>query len=247
MAGESNNAGADGGPNGLKNAVLSPANESIAYWAGFLDKCLHERIDIDRFQRFVSLIQKEHRLPSRALADLLLRPSAHNNASLDMRIPLYLHALRDMGYIDIPSILEAMYKYSSNHTLVESQQAPPDKNGDQDSKTSAEAQSKPQKLIRWKNSSWQEDWLFYTLMKWVVEGHAIKDHRTALDLIKILSKWIALFTAASGAFAADFLGGVQNAQVEMESSRAGLVAVLLCIREHQVLLEAISKPAAKCE
>lgn len=238
---------AGGGAKGFKHAIPSSTNESIAYWAHFLDRCVRERLDTERFQTFVSVVQKSHRLPSRAIADLLLRPSPSNNASLDPRIPLYLQTLGSMGYIDMPSILEAMYKYSSSHTLVESQQALPDKTGDDGHKNGIETQDRLQKRTWWINSYWQEDHIFYALTKWVVEGRAIKDHHTALDLIKILSKWIMLFTAASSALATDFLGRVQNAQVELESSRAGLVAVLLCIRENHVLRGAISKPAAKGE
>lgn len=247
MEGGSTEAAAEASAERFRHPASASAHESIAYWAHFLDRCVRERIDTDRFQTFVCVVQKSHRLPSRAIADLLLRPSPSNNASLDPRIPLYLQTLGAMGYVDMPSILEAMYKYSSSHTLVESQQQLPEKASANHQKDGADPQSKLQKHTRWVSSYWQEDHIFYALTKWVVEGRAIKDHRTAVDLIKILSKWIALFTAASGALAADFLGRVQSAQVEMESSRAGLVAVLLCIRENHVLLEALSKPAAKCE
>ena len=247
MEGGSSGAAAEGGAKIIKHAVPSSVTESVSYWAHFLDRCLRERLDTERFKTFVGVVQKSHRLPSRAIADLLLRPTPANNASLDPRIPLYLQILGSMDCIDMPSILEAMYKYSSNHTLVESQEPLPVKDGDDDTKNGTEAQDKAQKKTRWINSYWQEDHIFYALTKWVVEGRAIKDHRTALDLVKILSKWMALFTAASGAFTPDFMGQVQNAQVEMESSRAGLVAVLLCIRENHVLREALSKPVAKGE
>lgn len=214
----------------------NPFRDAIAYWANFIDKCVRERLDTDRFQPFVALVQRTHRLPSAVIADLLLRPSPNNSASLDPRIPMYLQVLGNLGYVDMTSILRAMYQYSSSHTLVESQQ------GGLGDTTNEETQ---QQKIRWKNSYWAEDHLFYALTRWVVEGRAVKDSKTALELVNILSKWIALFTAASAAFATDMLGQVQNIQIEMESARAGLVAVLICLRENPILLRAIARPRAK--
>lgn len=234
---------------------------AVLFWETFIDRCVRERLDTDRFQSFAREVQQKHRLPGPVIADICLRPAPNNSASLDPRIPPYLQILGALGYVDMASILKALYKYSSSHTLVESQDesgVPKDKTnggGDIDNRGGdgkinrnnhgKEGGKGDQKQVRWKNSYWAEDHIFYALTRWVVEGRAAKDTKAALELVKILSKWVALFTAASAAFATDLLGQVQTAQVEMESSRAGLVAVLICLRDSPVLLQAISKPMAK--
>lgn len=219
-------------------SIPPPMRHALSVWGTFIDKCLRDRLDTVRFESFARLIYAKHRLPPAAIADLFLRPTPKNEQSLDPRIPLYLNTLGTLGYVDTPSLLKALYKYSSSHALVESQQAMPQKDAHQENKH----EDRP---FRWKNSYWAEDHIFYALTKWVVEGRAIKDTQAALEMVRIISKWVALFTAASAAFAADLLGQMQKAQVEMESSRAGLVAVLMCFRENPVLLNAISKPRAK--
>jgi mediator of RNA polymerase II transcription subunit 5 len=233
--------------------------QAILFWETFIDRCVRERLDTDRFQSFARQVQQKHRLPGPVIADICLRPAPNNSASLDPRIPQYLQILGALGYVDMASILKALYKYSSSHTLVESQQGLGETthetnsggddadNKNNRSNNGIKGGEDDQKQVRWKNSYWAEDHIFYALTRWVVEGRAAGDSKAALELVRILSKWVALFTAASAAFATDLLGQVQTAQVEMESSRAGLVAVLICLRDSPVLLQAISKPMAKGE
>ena len=75
----------------------------------------------------------------------------------------------------------------------------------------------------------------------------MQDVKTALEVVRIISKWMKLFTAASSAFAPDMLGMVQEPQIkeEMESARAAFVALLLRLCESDIIYKAISKRFAK--
>jgi mediator of RNA polymerase II transcription subunit 5 len=265
-----------------------------AFWSRFVDRCIRERIDNDRFQSLVRLVHDEHPLPPAAVADLFLRPQADNCYSLDPRVPPYLQVLSDLEYIDAPAILRALYRYSSSHTLIESYQVPTHGNGDgngkgnnegnrnnddkeqdtgngianvkdtdtaslnanhthngEETKSSVEKKGSEDKKsnesvpLRWKSSYWVEEVMFFRLCKSVHEGQAVRDTNTALEVIKIVSKWLALFTQASSAFAADLLAQVHNLQLEMESARAAFVPLLLRLTDNPSLLKVIARPVAK--
>ncbi|CAI6100418.1 unnamed protein product [Clonostachys chloroleuca] len=248
----------DGGSVAQKPAGASiprAVREALAYWGVFINQCICKRLETDRFESFARLAYMKHPLPAAAIADLFLRPRPNNDESLDPRIPPYLQVLNNLEYTDAPSTFRALYKYSSSHALVERQQLPP--NGEEENKAkdgadgegkgSGEGESKENsdKPLRWRNSYWAEDHIFYAITRSIVEGRAVRDSTTALEVVEILSKWMGLFTAASAAFATDLLGEMQSAQVEFESSRAGLVAVLMCLRDNPALLHAIARPIAK--
>uniref|UniRef100_A0A8H7NG95 Mediator of RNA polymerase II transcription subunit 5 n=1 Tax=Bionectria ochroleuca TaxID=29856 RepID=A0A8H7NG95_BIOOC len=248
----------DGGSVAQKPAGASiprAVREALSYWGVFINQCICSRLETDRFESFARLAYTKHPLPAAAIADLFLRPRPNNDESLDPRIPPYLQVLNNLEYTDAPSIFRALYKYSSSHALVERQQLPP--NGEEENKAkdgadgegkgSGEGENKENsdKPLRWRNSYWAEDHIFYAITRSIVEGRAVRDSTTALEVVEILSKWMGLFTAASAAFATDLLGEMQSAQVEFESSRAGLVAVLMCLRDNPALLHAIARPIAK--
>ncbi|KAF4996789.1 hypothetical protein FGRMN_4265 [Fusarium graminum] len=225
---------------------------ALEYWSQFVARCISQRLEADKFEAYVRLVHDQHPLPPALVADFFLRPQPSNDNSLDPRIPPYLQVLTKLGYVDTPSILRALYKYSSSHAQAQTQQQPNDTDEKEDGKGKAEekdkenAQSK-QKITRWKSSYWAEEVLFYRLTKAVVEGRAVRDSKTALDVATIISKWMDLFTTASTAFAANVLAQLHSAQVkdEMESSRAALVALLLRLCDNDILVGAVSKPVAK--
>ncbi|WZH44941.1 mediator complex subunit Med5 [Fusarium acuminatum] len=228
---------------------------ALEYWTQFVARCISQRLETDKFEAFVRLVHDQHPLPPALVADFFLRPQPTNDNSLDPRIPPYLQILTKLGYVDTPSILRALYKYSSSHAYVQSQQQQLSGNtgkesekDDEKDKGQEKENSQPEKKItRWKNSYWAEEVLFYGLTKAVVEGRAIRDSKTALDVAMIISKWMELFTTASTAFATDMLAQLHTAQVkdEMESSRAALVALMLRLYENDILVAAVSKPFAK--
>lgn len=169
------------------------------------------------------------------MAELFLRPQPNKVYTLDPRMPQYLQVLYRLGYIDMAATLKVLYKYSSSHTKVQSQAEP------------GQEKAKESTVTRWETSYWFEEFLFYFLTKSVVQERPISDSRTALEVVGIISKWMALFASAATAFAADVMEhlALSQARVDFESSRAALVALLMRLCEHPVLLRALSKPVAK--
>ncbi|CAG1990921.1 unnamed protein product [Fusarium graminearum] len=237
---------------------------AIDYWCQFVARCVSERLETDKFAAYVKIVHDQHPLPPTLVADFFLRPHPSDDSSLDPRIPPYLQVLTKLGYVDTPSILRALYKYSSSHAHAQTQKDHLQSNTEEgkgkekekatsDDKEKAEGKedAQPKKNItRWRSSYWAEEVLFYRLTKSVVEGRAIQDSRTALEVAMIISKFMELFTTAlpATAFAADMLEQqFPNGQLrdEMESSRAALVALLLRLCENNILVSAISKPLAK--
>lgn len=223
-----------------RTAAQGALRATIEFWKTFVSRCIAKRVDTDRFEVLVQQVYAEHPLPPAVIADFFLRPQPSNDNTLDPRIPPYLQVLTRLGYIDTPSVMRALYKYSSSHAQAQQQQQP------NDDKNEA-AQPPKAQIKRWKSSYWAEEAIFYSLTKAVVEGRAIPDSTIALEVIKIISKYMTLFTAASTAFAADMLGQLHPPQIrdEMESARAGLVALLLRLCENDILVKAVSKPSAK--
>ncbi|EQK98130.1 Mediator of RNA polymerase II transcription subunit 5 [Ophiocordyceps sinensis CO18] len=213
--------------------------ESIAYWSEFISRCISERLETDRFRQFVLLIHAKHPLPPIFVADLSLKPQPSNCVSLDPRIPLYIQVLSQLGYVDAPSILQTLYRYSALHTL-----RPLPQHGEV-SEGSGKKDLGHKRL--WRSSSWFEEVMFYHVIKAVVDGSASRNTRAALVLVRIVCKWMHLFTSAFTAFTTDVLGQVQNSQVrdEMDVARAAFVPLLLRLVETPSLVKAISKPFAQ--
>ncbi|KAF4120193.1 hypothetical protein GMORB2_3320 [Geosmithia morbida] len=250
----------DGGKTKRAAALMLSARDrrlrqSVCFWSEFIERCINRRLDPDSFQSLVRVVHDEHPLPAPAIADLFLRPQPNCCYSLDPRVPPYLQVLSDLKYIDASATLRALYRYSSSHTLVEaqrrrSQQSDGHHKDPAGVAAASAADQTTTPVIRWRNSYWVEEVIFFRLCKSVHEGRAVQTTRTAFDVLKIVAKWLALFTEASSAFAHDLLnseatGSSQTLQMEMETARAAFVPLLLRLTDNPVLLRVLAKPAAK--
>ncbi|KAK8002553.1 hypothetical protein PG989_002272 [Apiospora arundinis] len=218
----------------------SNQNQAVDNWAKFLDQCLTQRIDEDVFASKVSVLSARSPISPAAAADLLLRPQPANRESLDPRIPRYMHVLIEKRLIDTPSLLNALYKYSTSHNLAEA-------TGQQHlTALNAEQQHAPAGM-RWKSSYGQEETIFYRLTKANGLGTCVRSARESLEVCKAIAKWMALFTSAAAAFSQDVLGQLHLAESrdDMETSRAAFVMLLLGVCENQIVLKALSRPYAQ--
>lgn len=227
--------------------------ESLRNWQDFIERCLITRLDNETFERFAPIQHAKYPLSPRVLAELFLRPQKNNHDVLDPRIPQYMQILLAHHYIDALSILLAMYKYSTSHKQIQ------DVTGAGENDQSGEQQQQP---LRWGNSYATEEHIFYRLTRSVSHGTGIHDSWDALRIARIMAKWMELFTATAGAFAADMVNQqMQTAEErdrvererrkqlprvdEMESARAGFVMLLLGVCESKPVLGALGKPYAK--
>ncbi|KAG6206727.1 hypothetical protein E4U50_004145 [Claviceps purpurea] len=167
------------------------------YWSKFIARCILQRLERKRFNDFIRLVHSQHPLPSILVAELFLRPQPDNDVSPDPRIPPYIQALSQHGYVDAPSILRALYKYSSLHAQLNpvAQLGAMDAMDDEKGREDGASGKKP--MRRWRSSSWLEEVMFYHVIKTMVEGTAFRDTRAALQLCHVMSKWMGLFTSVS--------------------------------------------------
>ncbi|PHH81203.1 hypothetical protein CDD80_38 [Ophiocordyceps camponoti-rufipedis] len=211
-------------------AALRP---SMLYWSTFVSRCITQRLETAKFHEFVQLVHEKHPLPPVLVADFFLKPQPSNNVSLDPRIPPYIQVLSQLGYVDALSILHTLHRYSSINAHL--------RRPDDDAKH--DMQQRP----LWRTSAWVEEFMFYHVIKTLVEGSAFCDTRSALVLIKVVCRWMNLFSAASAVFATDVLAQVQFSQAreDLDLSRAAFLPLLLRLVETPTLIEAISPPYAK--
>lgn len=233
---------------GQPSAARSALQEAAKYWSDFVARCISQRLSSNRFKDFVQLVHTKYPLPPLLVVDFFLRPQPSNHVSLDPRIPPYIQILTQLSYIDAPSILRVLYKYSALHVhdktnehrrAIEAEQHADTKGGEETNT----------KTLRWQDSSWAEEVMFYHVIRTVVEGSAFNDAKAALELIHIICKWMELFIAVSSTFTADMLTNKHDRQgrEEMETARAAFVPLLLRLVDNHALLHIISKPLAKGE
>lgn len=247
------------GDSGGSNAASQHEQVATSHreWDRFLQRCLLQRLDFDKFTEYAPLLHARHPLGPAAVADLVLRPTSWNKYTLDPRVPHYMQTLLDLGLVDTPAILAALYRYSTCHVLLgaDPQRKQGDGEADGGGDRLAEAGQKKE-VIRWQSSFSSEEVIFYRLTKAVAQGLAIKNSRDALDVSAVMARWMTLFTAASAAFQADdedvIMGGAgnkasQQKRDDMDNSRAAFVMLLLGVCENPVLLQALGKPFAKGE
>ncbi|QUC18912.1 uncharacterized protein UV8b_03153 [Ustilaginoidea virens] len=219
--------------------------DSLLYWSTFVARCIAQRLDSQRFHDFVPLVHARHPLPAAVVAQLFLHPQPDNDVSLDPRIPPYIQVLSHLGYIDAPSLLRALYKFSSLHAHIKKSPSPsPSPSQHDPGREPGQDDGRGKEPRRWRGSSWAEEVMFYHVIKTMVEGTALRDSRSALELCQAIAKWMELFTLASNALAADALHNSQ-AFHDMDVARAAFIPLLLRLVETPVFVQAISRPFAR--
>ncbi|KAK8041323.1 Mediator of RNA polymerase II transcription subunit 5 [Apiospora phragmitis] len=223
------------------------AHQAMDVWARFLDQCLTQRIDEDVFASKVAVLSARSPLPPAAAADILLRPQPANRDSLDPRVPRYMHVLIERRLIDTPSILDALYKYSTSHDQAEATGGQHHHHHHHLAASALHAEHAPAGL-RWKSSYGQEETIFYRLTKANGLGTCVRSAKESLAVCKAIARWMVLFTAAAAAFSQEEMTGqlhLAESRDDMETSRAAFVMLLLGVCENQIVLKALSRPFAR--
>lgn len=207
-------------------------------WARYLSQCLASRLDPEEFESYVPLLYNKYPLPPLLIADICLRPQPSNHESLDPRISRYLEVLTQRKLVDTPSILNALYKYSTSQMYLHS--------GSADGQDQDNQNAYGEVPLRWASSYTPEEVLFYRLSKAVRLGNGIKNTGEALGICVLMARWMTMFTTASTAFAQDVMGQLQStSREEMEAARAAFVMLLLSVCENHFALRGLSRPSAK--
>ena len=235
----------DGGP---ATAGLPAA---VAEWTKFLARAERDRLNPDVFADFVPILASKHRLPPVLVADLMLRPTKANQDVLDPRVPQYLQVLLKLKLVDTPALLKALYRYSTSHTYAV---RPPQKSEAAAAATATtqkqqEPESKQKEVVRWRNSYASEELIFWRQAKAVNQGVAIKSSGEAVEVVRIVAKWMALFADVAAAVSGDTFGAIHSLQAkeEMESTRQAFMLLLVGVCENATVLSSLGKPSSKGE
>lgn len=145
--------------------------------------------------------------------------------------------------VNIPSILKALYKYSTFGAVSEGQDA---EAINKDTQTSGEEDGpresrKPtEQRKRWTNSYAAEEMLFYQAAKYITSGSAANDIQETVDLILVSARWMDLVTTA-GNRANDILNlGHAQAQ-EMGATTTALGTLMVAVVDNGRVVQALSK------
>ncbi|KAI0157878.1 Med5-domain-containing protein [Hypoxylon sp. FL1284] len=216
----------------LQDASALDHSESREQWTKFLDRCIAYRLDMDKFDSYVDELFSEYPLPPVIITDIFLKPRPSNHDILDPRIPLYIQHLMHHKLVNTACILKSLYDYSTSH--VQAQRV-------------GSGASDGTIQLRWGSSYSAEEVIFYRLTKAIASGTGIVGAPDAMEVCKLVAKWMMLYTSASLGFAQDVMGQLHNPHIkdEMEAARAAFVMVLLGVCENQVVLAALSRPFAK--
>ncbi len=231
-----------------RTRVHSKANaaDAIAAWVSFLEKARLKRLDPGEFAAFLPLHFAKHPLPSIVIADLLLRPTELHHFYIDIRFTLYLKVLLQQNRVNTPTVLRALYKYSSAHLRVRPQDADP-LPGDGIKKEDGQDAPKRQRIHHWDNSYTEEEMILWRLAQRVHKRQDVKTDGTIVQIAKVVTKWMILLAEAAAAFSRDAFGSLQGLQArdETEDVRNAFVLFLIAFTEHIQVRITLMKPPQK--
>lgn len=233
----------------MDTSTATPAlPAAVAAWSNFLNRALLKRLDPEEFAAYIPIHFKEHPLPAVIVADILLRPNPKNRYRLDPRVPPYLNALLKERRVDVPSVLRALYKYTSAHARVGS----PDAgalagNGIKKEDEDKEGTQKNKRILRWQNSYSEEAIILWRLAQMIHQGTGIRTPRSAIQVSKVLAKWTGLFTEAAATFSREAFGSLHGMQAtdETEDARNAFVLLFVAFSENPLVLSTLGRPVCK--
>ena len=203
-------------------------------WAAFFASCMYAPVDIPHFNIIATKLSRRHLLPPAAVADALYRPTSISRYSLSAQGSVYTYALLKLDLLDVPSILRALFKYSTFRN-VETPEAK------KESETST---------LRWKKSYSHEEVLMFGLSKMVLGGTRPKSKGEAIGIIKTLVDWMKLLVMAQ---ASDDMmqsvgAGSDSHNQETTAVKLSVGALLLAATESKTINDVLKKscPNGKC-
>ncbi|KAB5563076.1 mediator complex subunit Med5 [Coniochaeta sp. 2T2.1] len=225
------------------NAHGAHGTDALQQWRHFLSQCFLKRLDPAKFDSLVPVHQSRSPLSPILVADILLRPDARNSYAPDPLATPFLDVLLRRRSVTPAAVLFALARYSS----LRQPQARQDEEEHADGGADGKKASSEKPSMRWANSFVVEQVIFMRLAKAVKDEDAVKNMKDAVDVIKILVQWMALFTDMAAAFAEDVMGAVHgnNVKIEVECSRSAFVLLLSTICENPAVLSALSGMSAQ--
>ncbi|CAG8962232.1 hypothetical protein HYFRA_00005285 [Hymenoscyphus fraxineus] len=206
---------------------------AVTAWQTFLNHSLATRLEPEKFESFVQILESKNRLSPSHISDIFLRPTKSSIASPDPRVPRYVQSLLALKLVTVPSVLRALLRYSTASGVNDNAQSLEDNAEGKD----GEDEEVPK---RWRNSYATEEMLFYRLAKIIASGTAPKDMQEASELILVLIQWMEIIlTAYNAAQGMLELGG--GHMEELSAQIMALGTLVIAAVENQRVLEVIGK------
>ncbi|KAG9232137.1 mediator complex, subunit Med5 [Amylocarpus encephaloides] len=227
--------------------TTSPA----AAWQHFLHRSLVSRLEPEKFEQYVQILEPNHGLEGEVIADIFLSPrglesgkadsNTAEDASIvavapDPRIPRYVQILLGVGYVSLPNILRALLRYSA--AVTSSDTAGTLNGGGEPDGKHVHGTTRPP--TRWANSFAIDEALFYRLAKSITSGTAPKDLQEAGELILVLIRWMEVALAAYHAAQAMLELGAGHME-DINSQIAALGTLAIAAVENPHVVDVISK------
>ena len=226
---------------------------AVAQWKKFLELARRQRLEADVFESHVSILSSKFRLPPMFIAELVLAPPRPDSYMLDNRIPQYLDVLLKLRLLDTPSVLRVLYKYSTLHKHAPPTAAAPASNSTESDKAKAGANGHTGKSQgenarrRWGGSYSSDELVFFRLHRFISKGPGIRSGREAVDVVRIVARWMTLFADVAAAFSRDAFGGLVSLQTknEVDLTRQAFSLLVVAMCENQLVVNTLRKPGAK--
>ncbi len=225
-----------------RESATEGLSAAIAAWSRYLKIARAHRLHPDKFAAYLPFHFDQHPLPPIVIADTLLRPTERHRESLDSRVPLYLNVLIKQRRVDVAPVLRALYKYSSIHLRVPSQDV-----GALAGEEHLGGKREKKQIVRWRNSYADEETILWRLAQLVHQGRGIMTAKKVIHVSKVLVAWMGLFTEAAAAFSSEAFGSLHGLQArdETEDARNAFVLFLLAFSQSPRVLSTLGKPASK--
>ncbi|KAL5628662.1 hypothetical protein BROUX41_002053 [Berkeleyomyces rouxiae] len=209
---------------------------SYIKWQRFLVLMLRDFAPEETFDNMAGDLWRYHYIAPDPLAVLMLTPRL-TGWVIRPRMLMYIYSALKAGYVDIPSLLAAMLRFTSLGIVGKL----PDS-----------------EKTRWKCSYNTDQAIFHRLTKCMSQPLASSTGPTPrpelaidtlLHIVQRLAGWIELFIQVYAVLAGDIMGQVVDVttRVEIDSTHAAFVLFLRRTCDHPGVLRALAKPyAAKC-
>ncbi|KAI9815113.1 MAG: mediator complex subunit [Pycnora praestabilis] len=204
-------------------------------WKRFLDRCLLNRISLDKFERLAEVLYARFSLSSPEIAKIFLTPRSRSLVSFDPLIPAYVERLFSLDRVDIPSVLRVLLRTSHLYspTLGEN------KGDEEDSGRTVEG--------TWYNSPELIEILLYRVLRIFTTGARPRTTQEVWGTIRVVSDWMSSVVAAStkSEMMQDINSGNAGPQSEDIATREALGNLVIALSENPKITRILTQSLPK--
>jgi mediator of RNA polymerase II transcription subunit 5 len=201
---------------------------TVRDWAVFLERSLETRVRPDKFERLAHRLHARSPIPSKILAELLIRPREPGSGLLDPLIPLYFERVFTQGRVSSADALRSAFKWSRDRPLKREGDPAPLKG----------------RRAQWRNPPLLDEIIFQRLARAFANGEAPKNSKETKEVLRICAEWMQLMVSNhnNDSMLQAMSGAVQPVQIPSLLVREALGLLLLALMENDKVAAFISSP-----